>query len=306
MLRFVAARLVLIPIIILGVITILFLIFKLVPGDEAALAAGATATQAEIDSMRRQLGLDQPLLVQYLGHLVGLVHGNFGYSTMFRGNPLPHVLERVPATLLLTTSAIALTILIGVPAGISAAATQNRWPDLTISASVVALLSVPNFWLGMVLIAVFSVGLHMLPSFGFSNAASLVMPTVALAARLIAIIGRLTRGLVIEEMRKHYVRTARAKGLGFRGILWQHVLPNTLVPIVTAIGIEAGYLLGGSVVVERLFAWPGIGDLLLAGIGVRDYTLVLAISLLFAIGFLLLNLVVDVICTAANPRLRNA
>src|SRR5262249_22761182 len=155
--------------------------FKMVPGDEATLAAGATATQTEIENMRRQLGLDQPLLAQYLGHLAGLARGSFGYSTMFRGNPLPHILERVPATLLLTASAIALPILTGVPAGIAAAAAQNRWPDLAISGSVVALLSVPNFWLGMVLIAVLSVELRVLPSFGFSGAASLVMPTVALA-----------------------------------------------------------------------------------------------------------------------------
>jgi ABC-type dipeptide/oligopeptide/nickel transport system permease component len=301
-----ASRLLLIPVVTFGVVTLLFLIFKMVPGDQATLAAGATATQAEIEAIRHQLGLDRPLMAQYLDHLAGLLRGDFGYSTLFRGNPLPHILERVPATLLLTASAICLTVLIGIPAGIIAAATQSRAPDLAISAGVIALLSIPNFWLGMVLIAVLSVGLGWLPSFGFNGAASLVMPVLALAARLIAIVARLMRALVIEEMGKPYVRTARAKGLGLPRILWVHVLPNALIPTITAIGMEAGYLLGGSVVVERLFAWPGIGDLLLNGIGVRDYTLILGITVLFAVGFMLLNLVVDLICLFVNPRLRHA
>jgi ABC-type dipeptide/oligopeptide/nickel transport system permease component len=171
---------------------------------------------------------------------------------------------------------------------------------------VIAFLSIPNFWLGMVLIAVLSVGLGLLPSFGLVGARSLIMPVLALAARLIAIIARLVRALIIEELGKPYVRTARAKGLGMSRILWRHVLPNALVPTLTAIGLEAGYLLGGSVVVERLFAWPGIGDLLINGIGVRDYTLVLGITVLFALGFMLLNLVVDILCVIANPRLRHA
>ena len=305
MARYLASRLLVMPPILLGVVTILFLIFKMVPGDQALLAAGATATQSEIETIRHQLGLDRPLLAQYGAHLLGLLHGDFGYSTMFRGNPLPHILERVPATLTLAASAILVTIVIGIPAGILAASRQNRLADLLVSGSVTAFLSVPNFWLGMLLIAILSVGLRWLPSFGFDGLHSLVMPTLALAARLVAIIARLTRGLVIEEMRKPYVRTALAKGLTVRVVLWRHVLPNAMIPIITALGLEAGYLLGGAVVVERLFAWPGIGDLLLGGIGVRDYTLILAITVLFALGFLLLNLAVDLVCLAVNPRLRN-
>ena len=295
-----------VPLIVFGVVTILFLIFKAVPGDEATMVAGATATQAEIENVRAQLGLDRPLIAQYLGHVAGLAHGDFGYSTTFRGNPLPYILARIPATLLLTASAIAFTIVVGIPAGVAAASLQNRWPDLAISGGVVAFLAVPNFWLGMMLIAVFSVGLHWLPSFGLHGPASLIMPTLALAARLIAIIARLTRGLVIEEMRKDYVRTARAKGLSMRQALWRHVLRNALIPTITAIGLEAGYLLGGSVVIERLFAWPGIGDLLLNAIGNRDYTLVQGITVLFVLGFLLINMIVDFLFVLVNPRLRHA
>ena len=304
MLRFLAYRLALIPVIAFGVITVLFVIFKSVPGDEAAIVAGATATQAEIEHMRVSLGLDRPVIEQYGARLLGLVQGDFGYSSTFRGNPLPRILERVPATLLLMLSAILVTIVVGIPAGVTAAAFQNRWPDLVISGSVVALLAVPNFWLGMILIAVLSVELGWLPSFGLTGFLSIVMPTIALSARLIALVARMTRGVVIEEMRKDYVRTARAKGLSRRVTLVRHVLRNAMIPTVTVIGLQAGYLLGGSVVVERLFAWPGIGDLLLTGISVRDYALVQGITLFFVTGFLIINLAVELLYVQINPRLR--
>lgn len=305
MLRFIAFRLALIPVVAFGVITILFVIFKSVPGDEATMVAGATATQAEIDQIRVQLGLDRPLLAQYAAHMGRLVTGDLGYSSTFRGNPMPHILKRVPATLALMLASILLTILIGIPAGVAAAANQGRWQDIAISSAVIGLLAVPNFWLGMVLIAVLSVEMNWLPSFGATSALSLIMPTIALSARLIALVARMTRGVVIEEMRKDYVRTARAKGLSARATLSRHVLRNALIPTVTVIGLQAGYLLGGSVVVERLFAWPGIGDLLLAGINVRDYTLVQGIAVLFVAGFLLINLVVEILYVFINPRMRH-
>jgi len=257
-----------------------------------------------VAAWNRDHGFTQLVVVQYWRYVDGLLHGDLGYSTTFRTNPLPRILERVPATLLLTVAAIALTVAAGIPAGIFAAAFQHRWPDFAVSTGVVALLAVPNFWLGMMLIALFSVHLHWLPSLGLSGPASLVMPTIALAARLIALIGRLTRGIVIEEQRKDYVRTAYAKGLARPRILYRHVLRNALIPIVTVIGLQTGYLLGGSVVVERLFAWPGIGDLLLTAVGLRDYTLVQGITVLFVVGFLLINLLVEILYRFINPRLR--
>lgn len=303
---FLARRLGAMPLVALGVITILFLIFKMVPGDEATLAAGITSTQAEIEAMRAQLGLDRSLPEQYLRHVLGILQGDFGYSSSFRGNPLGPILDRIPATLLLMASAIGTTILLGVPAGIVAGATQGRWPDLLISSLVIALLAVPNFWLGLLMIAVLSVEWRLLPSFGADSWPALVIPTLALAARLVALVARLTRGLVIEEMRKGYARTARAKGLRAPAVLLRHVLPNVLVPVVTVIGLQAGYLLGGSVVIERLCAWPGIGDLLLGGVGVRDYTLIQAITLFFVFGFLLINLAVEILYRLINPKLRHA
>jgi ABC-type dipeptide/oligopeptide/nickel transport system permease component len=305
MLRHLAQRLATIPIIILGVITILFFIFKLVPGDEATLAAGASATQAEIVAMRASLGLDRPVLWQYLGYFGGLLHGNLGYSSTFRGNPFWPIAERIPATIRLMAAAITLTTVVGIPAGIIAGANQNRWPDHLISNVIVALLAIPNFWLGMILTAVLSVRLGWLPSFGSDGWASLVLPTVALAARLIALVGRMTRGMVVEEMRKDYVRTAKAKGLSRQAVLIRHVLRNVLIPVVTVIGLQAGYLLGGSVVIERLFAWPGIGDLMLTGVSARDFTLVQGTALFFVAGFLLINTAVDLLYRVINPRLRH-
>jgi ABC-type dipeptide/oligopeptide/nickel transport system permease component len=304
LLRLIASRLLLIPPTVLGVVTILFIIFKCVPGDEATMVAGATATQVEINVVRQQLGLDRPVLVQYGAHIVELLRGDLGYSPTFRGNPLPRIMERVPATLLLTATAIVLTIIIGIPAGTAAASFQHRWPDLAISGGVATLLAVPNFWLGMMLIAVVSVQLRWLPSLGLTGPDSLIMPSIALAARLIALVARLMRGIVIEERRKDYVRTAHAKGLGTGRIMYRHVLRNALIPIVTVIGLQTGYLLGGSVVIERVFAWPGIGDLLLTAVGLRDFTLVQGITVLFVIGFLLVNLLVEVLFRLINPRLR--
>ena len=278
----------------------------MVPGDEATLMAGATASQADIELLRARLGLDRPLVEQYATRLVGLVRGDFGYSSTFRGNPLPHVLARLPATLLLMGAAIALTVALGLPAGVLAAVRQNRWPDYLLSLLVVGLLAIPNFWLGLMLIVALSVDRGWLPSFGFTGWASLVMPTLALAARLVALVARMTRGVMLEELAKDYVRTARAKGLGAPAVVGRHVLRNALIPTVTVIGLQTGYLLGGSVVVERLFAWPGVGDLMINAVGARDYTLVQAITILFVSGFLLINLIVDVLYVLINPRLRRA
>jgi ABC-type dipeptide/oligopeptide/nickel transport system permease component len=270
----------------------------MVPGDEATLMAGATASQADIELLRARLGLDRPLPEQYATRLAGLVRGDFGYSSTFRGNPLPHVLARIPATLLLMATAITLTVLLGLPAGVLGAVQQNRWPDYLLSLVVVALLAIPNFWLGLMLER------GWLPSFGFTGGASLVMPTFALAARLVALVARMTRGIMLEELAKDYVRTAHAKGLATGVVVGRHVLRNALIPTVTVIGLQAGYLLGGSVVVERLFAWPGVGDLMVNAVGARDYTLVQTITILFVLGFLLINLAVDVLYVLINPRLR--
>ncbi len=302
MIDFVLRRLARIVPVTLAVSVILFMLFQAIPGDPASNLAGAAATQAEIDHLRRTLGLDRPLHVQYLSYISGVLSGDFGFSIMFRGNPFPFIVDRLPATFALMTAAMSLTVIIGIPAGVVAAMRQGSVTDYLLLAIVAALLAVPNFWLGLVLITVFTVELGWLPSFGFLSPWSLVMPSIALAARLIALVARMTRGVVLEELRKDYVRTARAKGLTDIRVVTRHVFPNAMIPTITVIGLQAGYLLGGSVVIERLFAWPGIGDLMINAIGMRDHNLVLSIALLFVISFLLINLLVDLLYAVINPR----
>lgn len=302
MVNFVLRRLARIVPVTLAVSAILFLLFQAVPGDPASNLAGAAATQDEIDHLRHTLGLDRPLHMQYFSFILGVVRGDFGFSITFRGNPFPFIVERLPATFALMAAAMSLTVVIGIPAGVVAALRQGTLTDYGLSALVAALLAVPNFWLGLVLITLFTVELGWLPSFGFSGPLSLIMPSIALSARLIALVARMTRGLVLEELRKDYVRTARAKGLDDVSVVSRHVLRNAMIPTVTVIGLQLGYLLGGSVVIERLFAWPGIGDLMINAIGMRDYSLVLSIALLFVVGFLLINLLVDLLYAVINPR----
>ena len=305
-LRYLGLRLLRAIAIAFAVVTIIFIMFSLVPGDQAVFLVGPGATQAEIDRMREILGLNDPFLVQYFRHIAGILQGDFGTSEVFKSGPLPFILERIPATLALTASAIGLTILIGIPAGLVSAMYHTRIPDLTISISVVALLAVPNFWLGLLLLSFFSVQLGWLPSFGFSGPASLVLPSLALAARLIALVARMTRGVTIDELAKDYVRTARSKGLGRTAILLRHVLRNVMIPTLTVIGLQTGYLLGGSVVIERLFAWPGIGDLMINAIGQRDYAVAQAVTLMFVIAFLVINLIIEFLYVLINPRMRAA
>ncbi len=304
--RFLGLRLLRAIAIAFAVVTIIFFLFSLVPGDQAAFLAGPGATQAEVDNLRESLGLNDPILVQYFRHVTGLIQGDFGTSGVFKSDPLPFILERIPATLALTAAAIGLTILIGIPAGLVSAMFHMRVPDLAISVSVVALLAVPNFWLGLLLLSLFSVQLGWLPSFGFSGALSLILPTLALAARLIALVARMTRGVTIDELGKDYVRTARSKGLSRTAILVRHVLRNVMIPTLTVIGLQTGYLLGGSVVIERLFAWPGIGDLMINAIGQRDYAVAQAVTILFVIAFLIINLIIELLYVLVNPRMRTA
>ncbi len=302
--RFIFRRVVRIPFITLAVVTIIFFIFQAVPGDPAVSMLGFGATQAEIEMIRHQLGLDRPVFVQYFSYVIGVVQGDFGFSTTYQGSSLIPILGRIPATLALTGTAVLLTIVVGIPGGVLAAVFNRKAVDYGISLSFVGLLAVPNFFVGLLLISYFSVELGWLPSFGFSGWLSLIMPTIALSARLIALVARMTRGVVLEELNKDYVRTARSKGLSGATVVTRHVLRNALIPTVTVIGLETGYLLGGSVVIERLFAWPGIGDLLINAVGLRDFNLVQGIVLMFVIGFLLINLLVEILYVFINPKIR--
>jgi ABC-type dipeptide/oligopeptide/nickel transport system permease component len=290
--------------VVLVVVTLIFGLFRLVPGDPARLIAGSAATQESVERIRTQLGLDRPVTVQYLSYLAGLFQGRMGYSGVYRGDVLPVIARHVPPTLTLLAAAMLVTIAIGIPAGVVSAVYRGSPIDYAVSFVVTSLLAIPNFWLGLMMIALFSVSLGWLPSFGYGDWRSLVMPTIAVAARLIAIVARMTRSSLLEVLQRDYVRTARAKGVRYATVLAKHAMRNALIPTLTVIGVQAGYLLGGSVVIERLFAWPGLGQLLVNSVGVRDINMIQSITIVFAAGFLVINLAVDVLYVLVNPRIQ--
>lgn len=286
------------------VVTLIFFLFRMVPGDPARAIAGAQAYEDAIEQIRHELGLDRPVLVQYGDYIAGIFRGNLGYSGIYRGNTAPVILQHLPPTLALLGAAMLLTVLVGIPAGVLAALFRNGPIDYAISFFVVSMLSIPNFWLGMMVITLFSVTYRILPSYGFDSWTALVLPTVAVSARLVAVITRMMRSSLLEVLGLDYVRTARAKGLDRGGVVLKHAMRNALVPTITTLGLEAGYLLGGSIVIERLFAWPGIGQLMINSVGLRDFNMVQGITIVFSIGFLLINLLVDLLYAWVNPRIQ--
>jgi len=287
-------------------LSLLFLLFRLVPGDPAALIAGPGGTQAQIERIRGDLGLDRPLGSQYLAFLRDLFRGDLGPSIAF-GRPVTAVIApRIGPTLALMATSLGLTVVVAVPAGLVAAVRPLGVASQAIMAATILLLSVPNFLVGLVLMDLFVVRLGWLPAAGTGGLAFLVMPTLAIAARLVALVSRTARASVAEVLGEDYLRTARAKGLGGAALLFRHALRPALIPIVTMVGLQAGYLLGGSIVIETLFAYQGLGQAMITGVSMRDYFLVQGIALVYVVGFLLLNLAVDLSYALVDPRIRYA
>lgn len=302
-----AARrlLLLIPTVLLTV-SVVFTIFRLVPGDPAMLVAGELAPQSAIDEIRRQMGLDQPLWRQYVVYMSDTVRGNLGVSKVFGLKASTEIAKRLPKTLKLSVTAMGLAILLGIPAGVLAAVKRNTLFDYVASLLSIFGICVPSFWLGLMLIIGFSVQLKLLPSIGSSTLAHLVLPAATLAVYQTAYIMRMTRSSVLEAIGHDYVRTARAKGLGNLQVIMRHVLRNALIPTVTLIGLQFGVMMGGAVVVETVFSWPGLGLLLIDSVRARDYTMVQAVTLVFSAMFLLINLAVDLTYTVLDPRIHYA
>ncbi|MFG1624888.1 nickel ABC transporter permease [Kribbella sp. NPDC049227] len=289
-----------------GAVTIIFVVLRLVPGDPAYLILGPDATQAQVNAMHQQLGLDQPMIQQYATYLVNVVHLDFGQSFRLNADSMSLVLQRLPATIQLATTALLLSLLIGLPLGVIAALRAHGWVDRTISVFSLMGQSTPSFWLGIVLILVFARGLKVLPSAGSGTWSHLVLPTITLALPFLAILVRLTRSGLLEVVHEGYVQTARAKGLGEGIVILVHALRNALIPIVTVVGLQFGALLGGTVIVETVFAWPGVGRLLIDSIGRRDYGVVQASILIVATIFVVINLLVDLLYGFLDPRVRLA
>lgn len=300
--RYIIWRLLKLPLSIYIVLTLVFFAFHFVPGDPAQLIAGQQ-TQLDVARVRTYLGLDDPIYVQYIRYLRGIIQGDLGKSAIFQAEVSKVISSRLLATLVLLMTSIFITIGIGVPAGVISAVKSGSIYDYITILAVVGVLSIPNFWLGLLMINFFSVKLGLLPAFGFKSLSCLIMPSIAIAARLIASVARMTRGTMLEVIGEDYIQVARAKGLKEWIVIYKHALKNALIPIVTTLGLQMGYLLGGSIVIEVLFAWPGIGHLMIDSINMRDYNMVQGVTVIFVTGFLLINLAVDIIYNFLDPRL---
>jgi peptide/nickel transport system permease protein len=312
--RFLVRRLLLLVPVLMGVSVIVFLVLHLAPGDPAEIMLGSQATQADRMRLRADLGLDDPLYVQYARWMGHVVQGDLGRSLWMRRPVLGEVLTRLKATLLLTATALVISSIGGVALGILSATRPNSLLDRTSAVASLFGASMPVFWLGIVLMVIFSLNLGWLPASGMyapygggdlaDLAKHLVLPAVTLAAASITIVARLTRAAMLEVLGQDFIRTARAKGLVERSVVVRHALKNALVPIVTVIGVQAGYLLGGAVLTETVFAWPGVGTLMVQGILARDIPLVQGCVLVVALTFVLVNLTVDLLYAALDPRIR--
>jgi peptide/nickel transport system permease protein len=312
MTTFLIRRLLLAIPVLLGASFLVFSSIRWIPGDPAVALAGELASPDLVARVRENLGLDQPLVVQYTRYLTRFVQGDMGRSVK-SGLPVTQEIgQRLPRTLTLATSALVVAAVIGIPLGVVSATRANSWVDgLSMTVALLG-VSMPIFWLGLMLMILFAVllprwlGLSqpMLPPTGSGTWMHLVMPTMALAANSMAIQARMTRACMLEVLRADYIRTARAKGQNERTVIYWHALRNALIPIVTIIGLQFGTLLGGAVLTETVFAWPGIGRLLVDAIGFRDYPIIQGTVLVIAVGFVAINLVVDMLYAYLDPRIR--
>ena len=277
-----------------------------VSGDPAYILLTPEASPEDRAAFRAEYGLDRPLWVQYGRYLGRLAQGDFGQSLSFRTPAAAVALERLPATLELTLAAMALAVLVSVPPAVLAAIRRGTLFDRALMALTLIGQTVPTFWLGMVMILVLAVRFHLFPASGRGGVLHLVMPATALALWLTALLARVTRSEMIEALEQDYVRTARAKGLTERGIAARHALKNALLPIITVMGLQFGGLLGGAVMTETVFAWPGVGTMILDAILKKDFPVVLAGVVIVAMGFIVVNLLLDLLYTVLDPRLRRA
>jgi ABC-type dipeptide/oligopeptide/nickel transport system permease component len=289
---------------LLGVSVLVFVILRVLPGDPARMLLPDGAPESAVAELNRQLGLREPLIVQYGLFLRSVARGDFGQSFQYRAPALRVVLERLPATVQLTLAAMLVTIAVGVSLGIFTAVRRGTRYD--VAGTIVAVLgqSLPNFWLGIMLILLFGVALRWLPTSGFAGWTSLVLPAITLAAFPTALVARLTRSSMLEILNRDYIRTGRAKGLAEQRVVLRHALRNAAIPVLTVIGLQIGALLGGAVITESVFAWPGMGKLIVDAIFFRDFPVVQTVLILSATVFVAINLLVDLLYTVIDPRIR--
>ncbi|MDQ2787129.1 MAG: ABC transporter permease [Chloroflexota bacterium] len=291
---------------VFGVSVIVFVLVRLIPGDPARSMLSESASAEQVAAMRQQLGLDRPIPVQYLIFLSQALHGDLGRS-LFYGEPTVTVLlGHLPATLLLATVALTFALVVAVPLGVlSAVRRDTPWDYLGMGVAMLG-QSIPAFWLGLMLVLVFAVFLRVLPASGIGGPQHLVLPAITLGAYLMSLTARLVRSGLLDVLHEDYVRTARAKGLSDRRVVYGHAMRNVLIPLVTVLGLQIGTLLGGAVITETIFAWPGVGTVVYTAINARDYPLVQAAVLMLSIFFVFINLAVDLLYAYIDPRIHHA
>jgi peptide/nickel transport system permease protein len=302
MLKYLLKRLFYAIFVLFGVATIVFFLTRLT-GDPVAIMLPPDARQEQIDQLRNTLGLDKPLLVQYGIYLQNLLRFDFGQSIRYFEPARNLLLEKLPATLQLALTAMLFSLCVAIPAGITAALKKGSAFDQGIMILVMAGQSMPVFWVGILLIMLFALRLHWLPTGGYGEIKNLILPAIALGFNLMTLTTRLLRSSLIEVMETDYIRTARAKGLRLKAVITKHALRNSLLPVITVVGLQLGAMLGGSVVTETVFAWPGVGQMLVQAIQYRDFPLVQATIITLAGGFVLINLIVDILYVFIDPRI---
>jgi glutathione transport system permease protein len=290
--------------VLLAVSAIVFLFVHLLPGDPARLVAGPDASLQDIAAVRVEMGLDRPLPVQYLHYLGEIARLHLGRSIKTHQTVAELIGERFMPTLLLTVFAMLWSVTAGVAIGVLSGVKRGRWIDQAAMVVAISGVSFPGFWLGLLLIDLFSVRLRWLPTSGYGSWQHFVLPAFTLGVTVAAVMARFTRSAFVEVTAEDYVRTARAKGVPERGVVWTHTLRNALIPVITLTGLQFGFLLGGAIVVETVFAWPGLGRLLVDSVAYRDYPVIQAEIMLFSFEFVLINLIVDLLYGLVNPEIR--
>ncbi|WP_059102992.1 ABC transporter permease subunit [Shouchella shacheensis] len=290
--------------ILLIVSVLVFFFTHLIPGDPARLVAGPDASLEEVIQIRENLGLDQPVWKQYLDYMGGLFTGNLGTSLVTGHEVSSMIADRFMPSLYLTFLSMGWALVFGVIIGTVSAVFKNKWPDLLGMLTAVSGISLPNFWLGLLLIQLFSVSLGWFPTGGIQTWQGYILPSIALGAGIMAMIARFTRSSLLDTLKADFIRTARSKGLKERILIPKHALRNSMIPVVTIAGLQFGFLLGGSVVVETVFNFPGMGRLLIDSISFRDYPTIQALLLLFSFYFIFVNLVVDILYSMLNPKIK--
>ena len=289
---------------LLIVAVLVFLFVHLLPGDPARLAAGPEADEMTVDLVRKDLGLDKPMHEQFVRFFANAARGEFGNSIRTKRPVSEEIGERFWPTLNLTITSMVWAVIFGMVIGITSAVWRNKWPDRLGMTLAVSGISFPAFALGMLLMEVFSVQLGWLPAIGADTWKHYILPSLTLGAAVAAVMARFTRASFVEVLQEDFVRTARAKGVRETVVVIKHCLRNAMIPVVTMMGLQFGFLLGGSIVVEKVFNWPGLGRLLLDAVEMRDYPVIQAEVLLFSLEFILINLVVDMLYTVINPTIR--